>query len=321
MRILVVGAGSIGGYFGGRLLNAGRDVTFLVRPRRAAQLVKTGLVIRSPLGDLALSAPPVMTAEALRDREPFDLILLSCKAYDLEGAIDSFAPAVGPNSVILPLLNGMRHVDILEERFGAARVLGGQCVISTALDPEGHILHLSEIHSLSFGARDGSRTAHLDAIASELSGAGFDSRLSTSILQEMWEKWVFIATTAGITCLMRSSVGDIIAAGAVDLITTLLDECATIAAGQGFAPGDASIQRNRAMLTAPGSGFAASMFRDIERGAPIEADHIIGDLLRRGESQHTASPLLRVAYAHLKTYEARRARETNSAANASEARP
>lgn len=313
MRILVVGAGSIGGYFGGRLVNAGRDVTFLVRSRRAAQLATTGLVIRSPLGDLGFPAPPAITAEALRDREPFDLILLSCKAYDLDGAIDSFAPAVGPNSAILPLLNGVRHLDILEKRFGADRVLGGQCVISTVLDPEGRILHLGGVHSLSFGARDGSHTAQLDVIATELSGAGFDARLSDSILQEMWEKWVFIATGAGITCLMRSSVGDIVTAGASDLVTTLLDECAAIATAQGFAPSDASMQRSRAMLTAPGSGLTASMFRDIERGAPIEADHVVGDLLRRGESQGEVSPVLRIAYAHLKTYEARRAREAPSA--------
>lgn len=313
MRILVVGAGSIGGYFGGRLLNAGRDVTFLVRPRRAAQLAKTGLVIRSPLGDLDLPASPTITAEALRDREPFDLILLSCKAYDLEGAIGSFAPAVGPNSAILPLLNGIRHLDILEECFGPNRVLGGQCVISTVLDPEGRILHLGAFHSLSFGARDGSRSEQIETIATELSGAGFDSRLSESILQEMWEKWVFIAAGAGITCLMRSSIGDIVTAGAGDLAAALLDECAAIATGQGFAPSEASTQRSRSMLTASGSGLTASMFRDIERGAPIEADHIIGDLLRRGETQDGTPPLLRVAYAHLKSYEARRAREAASA--------
>lgn len=321
MRILVVGAGSIGGYFGGRLLNAGRDVTFLVRPRRAAQLAATGLVIRSPRGDLNLPAPPTITAEALREGAPFDLILLSCKAYDLEGAIESFAPAVGPHSAILPLLNGIRHIDILEARFGADRVLGGQCVISTVLDPEGRILHLNDIHSLSFGARDGSLPEQVEAIGAELSDAGFDTRLSESIMQEMWEKWVFIAAGAGITCLMRASVGDIVQAGARDLIIALLDECAAIATAQGFEPSEASMQRSRAMLTAPGSGLTASMYRDIERNAPIEADHVIGDLLSRGERQGKASPLLRVAYAHLKTYEARRAREAALASNMPEGQP
>src|SRR5580698_10346252 len=168
MRILVVGAGAIGGYFGGRLLAAGRDVTFLVRPRRQAQLAKTGLVIRSRFGDATMRAPPTATADALR--EPFDLILLSCKSYDLQSAADSFAPAVGGNTAILPFLNGMAHIDYLAERFGEAAVLGGQCVISTTLDAEGRILHLNEMHQLSFGERDGSTSERAQAIAKEFSG-------------------------------------------------------------------------------------------------------------------------------------------------------
>jgi 2-dehydropantoate 2-reductase len=311
MRILVVGAGSIGGYFGGRLLEAGRDVTFLVRSRRANELARTGLAIRSPVGDVNLPAPPTVAAERLS--EPFDLVLLSCKAYDLAGAINAFAPAVGPDTAILPLLNGMRHLDLLEARFGAEHVLGGQCLISAALDPEGRILHLNETHMLSFGERDGSRSQRAEAIAAELSGARFEARLSQRILPEMWEKWVFIATGAGITCLLRASIGDIVAAGAADLATSLLDECAAIAARQGFAPSDAAMQRSRAMFTAPGSALTASMLRDIERVAPIEAEHVVGDLLRRGGKETEASSLLRTAYLHLKAYEARRLREASLA--------
>lgn len=311
MRILVVGAGAIGGYFGGRLLQAGRDVTFLVRPRRAAQLAKTGLVIRSPFGDANLSNPPTVAAEALH--HPFDLILLSCKAYDLASAVDSFTPAVGANTAILPFLNGMAHLDFLESRFGRSVVLGGQCVISTTLDAEGHILHLNDSHLVSFGERDGSRSARAETIAATMAGARFDSRLSTAILQEMWEKWVFIATTAGITCLMRASVGDIVAAKGVALTTALFNECAAIAAARRFAPSEPIMARSRTMLTAPGSTFAASMLRDIERGAPIEADHIVGDLLQRGDGKDRDYPLLRIAYTHLKAYEARRKRETAAA--------
>jgi 2-dehydropantoate 2-reductase len=312
MRTLVVGAGAIGGYFGGRLLQAGRDVEFLVRPRRAAQLAKAGLVIRSPLGDADLPNPPMVTAETLR--EPFDLILLSCKSYDLASAADSFAPAVGAATAILPLLNGMAHLDFLENRFGNSAVLGGQCVISTTLDADGRVLHLNDTHLLSFGERDGARSTRAEAIAATMAGARFDSRLSTAILQEMWEKWVLIATTAGITCLMRASVGDIVAANGVALTTSLLDECAAIAATAGFAPREPIMARSRTMLTAPGSTFAASMLRDIERGAPIEADHIVGDLLRRGRGKDY--PLLRIAYAHLKAYEARRQRENAASARA-----
>jgi 2-dehydropantoate 2-reductase len=307
MRILVVGAGAIGGYFGGRLLEAGRDVTFLVRPRRAAQLGKTGLIITSRFGNVSLPAPPTVTADALH--EPFDLILLSCKAYDLESAADSFAPAVGTNTAILPLLNGMRHMDYLTERFGGGSVLGGQCQISTTLDAEGRVLHLNDLHFLSFGEPDASTSQRAQAITAALAGARFESKLSNSILQEMWEKWVLIATVAGINCLMRATIGDIVATNAGNLSTALLDECAAIAAAHGFAPSASPLARARAMITTPGSTFAASMLRDIERGAPIEADHIIGDLLHRGPGSSHDHPLLRIAYAHLKAYEARRTRE------------
>jgi 2-dehydropantoate 2-reductase len=306
MRILVVGAGAIGGYFGARLLKAGRDVTFLVRAGRAAQLARTGLVVKSAQGDLDLPKPPTVEANALRD--PFDLILLSCKAYDLEAAIAALAPAVGPRTQVLPLLNGLRHLDALDSRFGAARVLGGLCSISTALDPEGRILQFSSFHTLVFGARDGAGLAPLPAIAAALSNAGFDARERGAILQAMWEKWAFIAAAAAITCLMRAAVGDIVAAGAADLAIALIDECAAIAAKNGYPPAAAALARSRTVLTAPGSDFAASMLRDIERGAPTEAAHIIGDLLRRRKGDGEPS-LLKIAYANLKAYEARRARE------------
>jgi 2-dehydropantoate 2-reductase len=307
MRILVVGAGSIGGYFGGRLKAAGRDVTFLVRARRAAQLAKTGLIIRSTLGDVDIASPPTVTAENLR--EPYDLILLSCKAYDLPSAIDAFAPAVGPNTAILPLLNGMSHMEALGARFGAAAVLGGQCLISTTLDADGRILHLNNSHLLSFGEQGGTKSPRAQAILAALSGAGFDANLSAAIMQEMWEKWAFIATGAGITCLMRAAFGDIVAAGAVDLTTEMYDECCAIAGANGFPPSKATIERSLGMFTAPGSTISASMLRDIERGAPIEADHVIGDLLRRGEKASGNRALLHIAHAHLKAYEARRKRE------------
>lgn len=309
MRILVVGAGAIGGYFGGRLLFAKRDVTFLVRPRRAVQLANTGLSIRSKFGDIDIPSPPTITEDRLR--EPFDLILLSCKAFDLDGAIASFAPAVGPNTAIIPLLNGMRHLDVLDARFGPQHILGGQCLISVVLDPEGRILHLNDFHALSFGERNGSRSARVLEIEKLFANAGFDSRLSDNILQEMWEKWVFISTAAGITCLMRGTVGDIVAAGATDLVTALLGECANVAARNGFTPRPEALERSRATLTTPGSLLAASMFRDVERHARTEADHVIGDLLRRGTEKSVETQILPVVYAHLRTYEARRLREWN----------
>ena len=312
MKTLVVGAGAIGGYYGGRMLEAGRDVTFLVRARRAAELARTGLVIRSGAGDFDRASPPVVTAENLR--ETYDLILLSCKAYDLESALESIAPAVGEATVILPLLNGMRHLDALDARFGAVHIVGGLCVISTVLDSDGRILHLTkDTHTLSFGEHDGTKSARALEIAAEMAGARFDARLSENILQELWEKWVFIASAAGITCLMRGTVGDIVSAGGSDVAATLVNECAAIATRQGFPPSASALKRTLGLLTEPGSAFVASMFRDLERGTAIEAEQIVGDLLRRDGKHGGASPLLRVVNVHLKAYEARRARETKSA--------
>ena len=205
MRILVVGAGAIGGYFGGRLLEAGRDVTFLVRPRRAAQLAERGLAITSPAGNYRHPRPPTIQADALR--EPFDLVLLSCKAYDLDEAIRSLAPAVGPRTTILPLLNGMQHIDVLERRFGPAAVLGGQCVIGATLNEKREIVHLNNAHTLGFGERDGSRSDRVKTIAAEMDGARFTAYPSGTVMADMWEKWVFLATLAGCTCLLRATMG------------------------------------------------------------------------------------------------------------------
>ena len=303
MRTLVVGAGATGGYFGGRLLEAGSDVTFLVRPARAAELAHAGLRIRSAAGDAYFPQPPTVVADSLR--EPFDLVLLSCKAYDLQGAMESFASAVGPGTTILPVLNGMRHLDILDERFGRARVLGGLCIIAATVNQEREIVHMNDTHTLSFGERDGPMSDRVGAIAKMMEGARFEARLSENILLAMWEKWVFLASLAAGTCLMRAAVGDIVASpGGVDFMLGLLEECRSVAAAEGYLVRDAFLARTRSVLSAAGSTLTASMLRDIERQGPIEADHIIGDLLRRGGPG--GSSRLRIAYTHLKAYEARR---------------
>ena len=265
MRFLIVGAGAIGGYFGGRLLEAGRDVTFLVRRRRAAELANFGLVIRSRFGNIRLPPPPCLLADQLS--EPFEVIILACKAYDLAGAIDSFAPAVGPGTAILPLLNGIGHLNALDERFGPDRVLGGKCMISSTLDADGRVVHLNDTHELIFGERGATRAVPVEAIEVALSGAKFDVLLSETILEAMWEKWILIATGAGITCLMRAAVGDIVAAGAAGLVTKLLEECTAIAMHQGFPPHPEFLDRTRRLFTAPGSLLTTSMLRDIERCA------------------------------------------------------
>ena len=308
MRILMVGAGAIGGYFGGRLLDAGRDVTFLVREGRAQELERDGLIVRSPLGNIEYPSPPQVMAAMLDT--PFDLIILSCKAYDLDSAMESFAPAVGPETLILPLLNGMAHLDRLAERFSPANVLGGQCLISLDRDASGAILHLNDTNQLSFGERDGGLTPRIHKVAEVLGNAGFDALPSDQITQEMWEKWCFIATGAGVTGSMRASIGDVVASGGEGLILKLLDECAQVAGHAGYPLRSEVRQRFETMLTAPGSKMTASMLRDIERGAPIEVQHVFGEMIARrpgaDSSAQASLSALDYVYLHLRTYEARR---------------
>ncbi len=307
MRALILGAGATGGYFGGRMVEAGADATFLVRERRRAQLAEQGLRIASPVGDFQAKVRAVLRAEIAA---PYDLVIVSCKAYDLDDAIETIAPAVGEGTAILPLLNGMRHLERLDSRFGAARVLGGLCGIAATLDADGTVRQMGKLHYLTYGERDGSTSARVAEVEKMLRGVKFDTWPSDRILGEMWEKWVLLATLAAATCLLRGAVGDIVAASAVEYTERLLDEVRSIAAAAGIPPRADHLVRTRAALTEPGSTFTASMLRDLERGARVEADHILGDLLARGRAKGLDSPLLALAYANLKVYEARRRRET-----------
>jgi 2-dehydropantoate 2-reductase len=306
MRVLVVGAGAIGGYFGGRMLQAGRDVTFLVRPRRAAELASQGLVIKSPNGDATLKNPPTVQADTLKNK--FDVVLLSCKAFDLADAIKSFAPAVGPNTSIIPLLNGMLHLDLLDKAFGREHVLGGLCAIAATLNDKREVVQLQPMQSLAFGERDGKLTERVRAIAELIRSGEFNGTASESVLQDMWEKWVFLASLAASTSLMRASLGNILAApGGKDFILGMLDECKAVATAEGYPPRAPFLERSLAMLTAEGSPLTASMFRDIKAGLPVEADHVVGDLIARGNAAKVPVPRLRTAYTHLKAYERQRA--------------
>jgi 2-dehydropantoate 2-reductase len=305
MRVLVVGAGAIGGYFGGRMLSAGRDITFLVRPKRAAELAGAGLVIKSPHGDVTLKNPPTVQADKLTEK--FDVVLLSCKAFDLEDAIKSFAPAVGPRTSIIPLLNGMNHLDALDAKFGTERVLGGLCAIAATLNEAREVVQLAPMQSINFGERDGQMSDRVRAILEVFASGNFGAVASEHIMQDMWEKWVFLASLAASTCLMRTSVGNILAApGGKDFLLGMLDETSAIASAEGYAPGGPFFERVKGILTAEGSPMTASMFRDIQAGLPVEADHVIGDLVARADAAKIPVPKLRIAYTHLKAYEEQR---------------
>lgn len=311
MRILVLGAGGTGGYFGGRLAQAGVDVTFLVRPPRAAQLDAEGLVIRSPLGDARfpvkhLTADQLAAAVAA---EPFDLVLLSCKAYDLDSSIEAIAPAMGEHTTLLPILNGVRHYSALDRRFGASRVLGGLCFINAAKGPDGKVLHLGKPASVTFGEREGdTQSARCLAIAAAFTAAGVDHVHSARIEQDIWIKFGFLTALAAATCLMRASVGVIEATDdGRHFVEQLYAECAAVAAAAGWPIPAEAREGALKMLTQPGSPVTASMLRDLEAGQRIEGEHIVGDMRQRAQAAGQAAPLLSLAWCHLQAYQARQA--------------
>ena len=310
MRILVLGAGGTGGYFGGRLAQAGADVTFLVRPARAALLAERGLRIRSPLGDADLDVATVTAQDlpALAAARPFDLVLLACKAYDLDSAIESVAPAVGANTAVLPILNGLLHYDALDARFGRERVPGGLCFIGAPLGADGEVLHLGRPASITFGLREGNADGGVLArLAAAYAQAGVDHLYAPDIAAAQWIKYSFLAALAAGTCLMRTSVGTVVAAeGGEAFMAALHAECLAVAAAEGHPVPEDEARTARSGLTRAGSPVTASMLRDLQAGLRVEALQIVGDMVHRAHRAGLQVPRLEAAWVHLQAYESAR---------------
>jgi len=306
VKILVLGAGAIGGYAGGRLQQRGADVTFLVRPARREALQRDGLVIKSTKGDVTQKVQTVLKGS---EGGPYDIVLLTCKAYDLDSAIEAIAPAVGADTTIVPLLNGMRHLDVLDAKFGKDKVVGGLARVGVAMSPEGTILHTSPFAAISFGERDGRKPrASLKELDAAIRKSGVDGGLHANIVQDLWDKWIMLCSLAATNCLMRGSSGDILEADeGRAIVMETVDECRKTAAAAGCDPGEKGMQTIRGFLTVKGSRFTASMLHDLEKGAMVEADQIVGDMIARAKKAGISTPNLRIAYAHLQVYLARRA--------------
>lgn len=305
MKLLVLGAGGIGGYFGGRLAQAGADVTFLVRPRRREQLARDGLVVESPLGDFRM---PVKTVRAEELAPGYDLVLFTCKAYDLGSAMDAIAPAMDGRCAIVPQLNGMAHLDALDRRFGREQVLGGLAQINVTLRPDGVVAHMDRLARIVFGERDRKASQRSQALADAFAKTQVDWKLSPDIEHEMWEKVVFLAALAAATCLFRGNVREIMSApGGPEAMAAVLDGNVRIATAEGHAPRQAAIDAARARLMDRDGTWSASMLRDLEAGGPVESDHIVGWMLARARAHGVDDTILSLAFTHLKAYEARRA--------------
>ena len=319
MNLLILGAGATGGYFGGRLAQAaaagktGTQVTFLVRPARAEALRARGLEVESPHGNFSL---PVRTVVHTELKPEYDLVLLSCKAYDLESSILSIYPAVGPDTLILPVLNGLAHYDRLDAEFGPRRVLGGCCHMAGTLSPTGVVRQLTDLHRITFGVREGN-AAHAQATLKELEAAFLQTpvepRFPEQVLQDIWEKYVMLASLASVNCLMRSAVGDLMAADEGEAIALrAFAECEAAAAHAGHASRPKAAEATRKLLTQKGSVFSASMLRDLESGGRTEGEHIVADMLKRARGAGSDATVLGLSWAHLQAREARLRRETKA---------
>ena len=305
MRVLVLGAGALGGYFGGRLAEAGGDVTFLVRPGRAAALAKDGLILESPFGNAKLAVKTIQAAEL---QPGWDVILLSNKAYDLDDAIATIRPGVDGRTAILPVLNGLSHIDTLKREFGAERVLGGLCKIQATLTPAGVVKQLNDWRWLTFGELDGATSPRVQALeAAYAKAVGVEAKAVGNINQRLWEKLVHLGTSAVGTVLMRANVGEIVRAGGSPLLLAILERNAAIADHHGHPMPDAFMAEYRALFSDASSAYATSMLRDIEAGNRIEGEHILGFLAEAAQRAGVDAAIHEAAALHARAYEQRRA--------------
>jgi len=299
MRILVVGAGATGGYFGARLAQAGRDVTFLVRERRFQQLQQTGLVLKTPDGTEVLQ-PQLAQADSLNSH--FDLIILTVKSFALEQAMNDIAPAVGPDTLIMPILNGMRHIDTLRARFGD-KVIGGLCKINATLGENGEVVQMTPLHMLYYGALDGNNDARLQRIDETLRAAQFDTLFSDNIISELWEKWLLLSTLGAVCCIARGNTQQVLnAQGGEALLQTIFGEVLAVLSAEGYQQRPAVTAKIYETLNNPKAAMTSSMYRDLTQGYEIEADQVIGDLLVRGARSGVVTPLLNAVYVNLQVY-------------------
>jgi len=306
VSILIVGAGATGGFFGARLAQAGRDVTFLVREGRAEVLRQRGLRVTGPggaTGATVLAEPRLVTAGQLTRSGPADVVLVTVKADGLAAAAGQLGPAVGPDTAVVPVLNGIRHLELLNRAFGARRVLGGVALISAYLDGDGDVSLLTEAVSLRIGAQDRQRAPLVERAGQQLSGAGFHLEVSGNIVADMWSKWAFIAAAGAVTCLLRGTVGEIVAAdGGEQAARAIIDEALAVARAAGYPVPDPWVRQTVGLLTAAGSEFASSMYRDLRSGRPVEVEPILGDLTAVAREQRLPTPLLDAATVALRVY-------------------
>ncbi len=290
MKILVLGAGAVGGYFGGRMAEAGMDVTFLVREKRQKKLEKSGLIIKSPKGDFVTS-PKLVNIDNVDSI--YDVILFTNKAYDLDEILQSPFP-VKDGSIIIPLLNGYAHMEQLRNKFPNARLFGGIAHIFSTLNKEGEIHHFNDIHSLTVGHLSKADETDGRIFFHSCSSANFSIKYSDDIITDLWHKWVFITTVAGATTLFNATIGEIASTEhGIAFITDLHDECINIAKSEKIQVSDDDLAQQRRFLSDKKSTWSSSMRRDMVNKSKIECAHIFLELINIADKNNVECPSLK----------------------------
>lgn len=307
MRIAIFGSGGVGGYFGGRLAEAGEDVTFIARGEHLAAIRRDGLRVTSILGDFLIH--PAQATDDPATLEPMDVVVVGVKAWQVDEAADAMRPVVGPHTRVVPLQNGIEAPDRLARALGAKQVLGGLCRILGYVAEPGHIVHPGVEPYIAFGALDGAADERVEQLRQAFARArGITVEIPPDIRAAMWNKFLFIAALSGVAALTRAPVG--IVRGqpeARSLLRQALEELRAVAAGHGIGLAADVVEQTLAFVDAlPGEG-TTSMQRDIIQGRSSELDAQIGAVVRLGRLAGVDVPLHRVILAALLPLE-RRAR-------------
>ncbi len=296
MKILILGAGAIGGFFGAHLMKSGANVSFLVREKRKDELKKSGINIFSINGELKVN--PKLLDKNLSGQH-FDLIILTNKSYDLIESIREIKPYVN-KTVIIPLLNGMAHYEILDKEFGKEKIFGGTAYISTAMNNYGSIQQITSRASIKFGPRTQKNINIANEFYEICKETEFECDFSDHIELDLWRKYVLIGATAASTVLFQKPLGEISATTyGKSLIIEIHEECKKIVLSKGYDIGIEATNYNLKLITDKGSLLKASMLRDFESGKKTECEHILGYLIELAERNNLQCDLIKAAHTRI----------------------
>ena len=313
MRIAVVGAGGVGGYYGALLHRGGHDVTFLARGRHLEAMQTAGLRIESTLG--APLVLPVRACRAPADTGPVDLVLFTVKSYDSAEAAASLDPLLAPGTAVLTLQNGVENVEVLAAAVGRRRVLGGLCQIFCHIAAPGVIRHTGGPRRVVLGELDGGVTARAEAVHAAFAATGVPVEVSRQILVDMWEKYLFISAQGGMTALTRMPVGVLRSIPATfEMYLQVAGEVAAVGRAHGVPIPPGERERVQAFAEALQADAYSSLYHDLMAGRRMELDALSGAIIRLGERYGVATPNARAIYAALLPHAVAARRNTAAAA-------